>query len=153
MMMENKNMNENLEADQNPATPDHPATPDKVQENNPTEANVAEKDSCNEGKKPEETGKVENESADMKLKKENEKIKKELEEQKDKYLRLYAEYDNYRKRTQKEKSDAYTDAKIETVKAFRPLLDNMEKAQEFAKDDKNLQVILNSLRTSSKRLT
>lgn len=92
------------------------------------------------------------ENADAKLKKENDKIKKELEEQKDKYLRLYAEFDNYRKRTQKEKLEAYTDAKIDTVKAFLPLLDNMEKAQEFAKDDKNLQAILKQLEDILKML-
>lgn len=69
-------------------------------------------------------------------------MKKELEEQKDKYIRLYAEFDNYRKRTQKEKIEAYIDAKIDTIKAFLPLLDNMEKAREYAKDDKNLEAIV-----------
>lgn len=47
---------------------------------------------------------------------------------KDKILRISAEYDNYRKRTQKEKDSLYAMAKADTVAAFLPLLDNIEKA-------------------------
>lgn len=47
---------------------------------------------------------------------------------KDKVLRISAEYDNYRKRTQKEKDSLYSMAKADTVAAFLPLLDNIEKA-------------------------
>lgn len=47
---------------------------------------------------------------------------------KDKILRISAEYDNYRKRTQKEKDSLYSVAKADTVAAFLPLLDNIEKA-------------------------
>lgn len=46
---------------------------------------------------------------------------------KDKILRISAEYDNYRKRTQKEKDSLYSVAKADTVAAFLPLLDNIEK--------------------------
>jgi len=53
-----------------------------------------------------------------------EKIK-ELE---DKYLRLLAEYDNYQKRTTKEKEARYADAVIDTVASFLPILDDMERA-------------------------
>ena len=45
---------------------------------------------------------------------------------KDKILRISAEYDNYRKRTQKEKDSLYSVAKADTVAAFLPLLDNIE---------------------------
>ena len=55
------------------------------------------------------------------------KMRKQLDEQNDKYVRLYAEYDNYRKRSAKEKTDAYTDAYATAVKAFLPLLDNLER--------------------------
>ena len=51
-----------------------------------------------------------------------------LAAQEEKYLRLSAEYDNYRKRTAREKESAWTVAKAETVKAFLPVYDNLERA-------------------------
>ena len=47
---------------------------------------------------------------------------------KDQFLRLAAEYDNYRKRTAKEKENLWTDAKADTVQAFLPVYDNLERA-------------------------
>ena len=46
----------------------------------------------------------------------------------DKYLRLAAEYDNYRKRTAKEKEALWSDAKADTAAAFLPVYDNLERA-------------------------
>ena len=46
----------------------------------------------------------------------------------DKFLRLAAEYDNYRKRTAKEKESIWTEAKAQTVAAFLPVYDNLERA-------------------------
>ena len=51
-----------------------------------------------------------------------------MAQQEDKYLRLAAEYDNYRRRTTKEKNDAYTSAKADAVLAFLPVYDNLERA-------------------------
>ena len=51
-----------------------------------------------------------------------------LAEAADKYLRLAAEYDNYRKRTAKEKDHAWSEAKAQTVAAFLPVYDNLERA-------------------------
>ena len=51
-----------------------------------------------------------------------------LAEAADKYLRLAAEYDNYRKRTAKEKEGIWTEAKARTVAAFLPVYDNLERA-------------------------
>ena len=51
-----------------------------------------------------------------------------LAEAADKYLRLAAEYDNYRKRTAKEKESIWTEAKAQTVAAFLPVYDNLERA-------------------------
>ncbi len=62
---------------------------------------------------------------------ETDKIK-ELEEKvaewEDKYKRLYAEFDNYQKRTTKEKDLRYSDAVIDTVEAFLPVADNLDRA-------------------------
>ena len=62
-----------------------------------------------------------------KLAQELEEANKVIEEQKDKYLRLSAEFDNYRKRTAKEKESLYGDAKADTVKPFLEVLDNLER--------------------------
>ncbi len=51
-----------------------------------------------------------------------------LAEAADKYLRLAAEYDNYRKRTVKEKESAWSEARAQTVAAFLPVYDNLERA-------------------------
>ena len=51
-----------------------------------------------------------------------------LAEAADKYLRLAAEYDNYRKRTAKEKESIWGEAKVQAVAAFLPVYDNLERA-------------------------
>ncbi len=57
-----------------------------------------------------------------------ESAKAALAAQEDKYLRLAAEYDNYRKRTAKEKEALWTDIKADTAAAFLPVYDNLERA-------------------------
>ena len=54
-------------------------------------------------------------------------LAKALADEQDKYLRLAAEYDNYRKRTAKEKEAIYTDAKIDTIKSMLGVYDNLER--------------------------
>lgn len=63
-----------------------------------------------------------------KLKDDNEKLSNELETMKDRLLRLTAEYDNYRKRTAKEKDGIYTDACSDVINEMLPSLDNLERA-------------------------
>lgn len=58
-----------------------------------------------------------------------------LADEKDKYLRLYAEYDNYRKRTSKEKIEAYGDAAAKTIAEILPAIDNFERALEAETSD------------------
>ena len=55
---------------------------------------------------------------------------KQLETVKDQFVRLTAEYDNYRKRTTKEKDNIYQDAKADTIKAFLAVYDNLERAAQ-----------------------
>ena len=73
-----------------------------------------------------------------KLKKAEEQIAK-LEaaaaEANDKYMRLYAEYDNFRKRSQKEKEGLYADAYIDALTQILPILDNLERAAMYGGDD------------------
>lgn len=54
----------------------------------------------------------------------------ELAEQKDKYLRLYAEFDNFRKRSIKERTDYIKSAETELVIALLPVLDDLERAEK-----------------------
>lgn len=68
------------------------------------------------------------EEATNPLLEELEALKSTLAEQEEKFLRLAAEYENFRKRSQKEKESAWTDARAETVKAFLPVYDNLERA-------------------------
>ncbi|MBR1422425.1 MAG: nucleotide exchange factor GrpE [Ruminococcus sp.] len=56
------------------------------------------------------------------------KLQKELDEQKDKYLRLLAEYDNFRKRSAKERLELMETAKGDAVSEILPVLDNFERA-------------------------
>ena len=57
-----------------------------------------------------------------------EELKAKLIAEHDNYLRLAAEYDNFRKRTQKEREALYTDIKAETVGKFLPVFDNLQRA-------------------------
>lgn len=62
------------------------------------------------------------------LRRENIKLNNELDELKDRLLRLNAEYDNFRKRTSKEKEGIYTDACVDVLGEMIPVLDNLERA-------------------------
>ncbi|EXM37721.1 molecular chaperone GrpE [Ruminococcus albus SY3] len=59
---------------------------------------------------------------------EEEKLKAELADSKDKYLRLMAEYDNFRKRSAKERLDISASVKADTLSDILPVLDNFERA-------------------------
>src|SRR5574344_86681 len=59
---------------------------------------------------------------------------KELEETKNRYLYLYAEYDNYRKRTQKEKDNLYSDAVAQVAGEFLGVIDNIDRALSACKE-------------------
>ena len=55
----------------------------------------------------------------------------------DQHLRLAAEYDNYRKRTTREKENVYQDAKADTIAKFLEVYDNLERAVKQAGDEEN----------------
>ncbi|AGX42091.1 protein GrpE [Clostridium saccharobutylicum DSM 13864] len=97
-------------------------------ENN-TEENVvideAETQKANEAS--EEAENAEEDDLSM-LKEQNKKLQEELDEAKDRLLRLTAEYDNYRKRTTKEKEGIYSDAYVDVLKEILPIMDNLERA-------------------------
>ena len=85
-----------------------------------------------------------------------EALQASLREQEDNYLRLLAEYDNYRKRSQKEKENAWTTAKADTAKEFLPVYDNLERALKQETTDeayaKGVQMIMTQLKTVLEKL-
>lgn len=90
----------------------------------------------------------------------DEKIKSledELNTQKDKYVRLAAEYDNYRKRTANEKLSLYDDATAKAVTELLPVADSMRMALENMKDAdpeilKGMELVSNQLAKSFEKL-
>ncbi|MBR1751562.1 MAG: nucleotide exchange factor GrpE [Ruminococcus sp.] len=67
------------------------------------------------------------------------KLEAELNEQKDKYLRLMAEYDNFRKRTAKERLELTDNVKASTVEEILPMMDNFERALGTECSDENFK--------------
>ena len=80
---------------------------------------------------------------------EAETLKASLAEANDKYLRMLAEYDNYRRRSQKERESIYADVRADTVKKFLPVYDNLARAIQHETDDdtrKGVEGIFNQLK-------
>lgn len=89
--------------------------------------NKEEKEELKETEAAEENAEAAEEAETEEKSKEDELTEK-LKEQTDKYMRLYAEYDNYQKRTQREKDARYGDAVIDAAAAILPIGDNLERA-------------------------
>lgn len=83
-------------------------------------------------------------------------LEKEIAETKDQYMRTLAEYDNYRKRTAKEKLEAYGDAAAKTVTEMLAVIDNFDRAMAAECTDANfkngMQMILNQYLDILKKL-
>lgn len=89
-----------------------------------------------------------------KLAQELEEANKVIEEQKDKYLRLSAEFDNYRKRTMKEKAELILNGAEKTISSILPIVDdferalkNMETATDVAAVKEGVELIYNKFMT------
>ena len=74
----------------------------------------------------------------------------------DKYLRLMAEFDNYKKRSAKERENIYTDVRVDTVSRFLPVYDNLERALKAETADeaykKGVEMTFNQLLDVFKKL-
>ena len=86
-----------------------------------------------------------------------EKLTAELNETKDRLLRVMAEYDNFRKRSQKEKEMAYGDTKASTIAEFLPVYDNFLRAMSVEDTDldsfkKGIEMIFNQYGDTFKKL-
>ena len=72
--------------------------------------------------------------------------KKQLADTSDKYLRVLAEYDNFRKRSQKERDGIYSDAYVDCIKNMLPIIDNLERVLTLEGDEtfmSGLKLIVN----------
>jgi len=108
---------------------------------NATQADEKAENSANNGENKEEN---DNEAVEAKLKEADQKIA----ELKDKYLRAVAEFDNYKKRTLKEKAELLLNGSEKTVCAILPILDDFERALANSTEDAKamkdgMQIIFN----------
>ena len=97
-----------------------------------------------------------------KLESEIEALRRQLEqaeakvaESEDKYMRMLAEYDNFRKRSIKERESCYADAHADAVNAVLPVLDNLERAAMYSEAEtvaKGLELTLKSFTETFERL-
>jgi molecular chaperone GrpE len=120
---------------------------DKDNKNNEPELNEEEKSPAENADKDEKSSLTE-----------TEELKKQLAELNDKYLRLYSEFDNYRKRTIKEKSELIKTASEEVFKAILPIIDDLERAikaneniSEAAPIKEGINLIYNKLKSSTQQ--
>ena len=89
---------------------------------------------CRSNKEEAKDSKKEWKKEEKKLKEENEKLSASLSELTDKYARMLAEYDNFRKRASKERDGIYGDACADVLKEVLTVKDNLEMAMKFADD-------------------
>lgn len=97
----------------------------------PEEAAEA-KENKKEDKKEKKQKKESKKDREAELKETAEKL---IQAEKEKYLRLCAEYDNFRKRSQRERDTLYTDIKADTLLKFLPIYDNLERALATPTED------------------
>ena len=80
-------------------------------------------------------------------------LEQKVNDWEDKYKRLYAEFDNYQKRTQKEKDARYADAVIDTVGAFLEIADNLDRAVAIEVNSEEAQKVLDGVALVKKQMT
>lgn len=119
------------------------AQPEKAEEN--SAGKKEDKKASKKDSKPTEEKKEEQSSPAEELKGAN-----------DRYLRLLAEYDNYRKRSQKEKDSLYADIKSDTVAKFLPVYDNLVRALAQSTEDeayrRGVEMIMTQFNTTLEKL-
>ena len=107
----------------------------------PEEAGIAQEETAPE-ETPEEVAAPEKTEAEL--------LQEQLNAANDKYLRMLAEYDNYRRRSQKERENIYADVRADTVKKLLPVYDNLLRAAEHEATEearKGMDAILTQFKT------
>lgn len=79
-------------------------------------------------------------------------LKKELDEQKDKYLRLFAEFDNFKKRNAKERLELFKTAGQDIMRELLPVLDDLQRAESAFTKDNNLESYVTGIKLIQDKL-
>ena len=87
--------------------------------------------------------------ADKKLLEEITELKEAMAVMEDKYLRMAAEYDNFRRRSREEKDALYEIATADTVKELLPIIDNLDRAAGYTEGDKIIEGLILIAKTTS----
>lgn len=106
----------------------HSPQEEEAVKNQATEASAENAEAQETARENQETPEQEEMTAEEKLAKDLEAAQAAIEDQKDKYLRLSAEFDNYRKRTIKEKAELIKNGGEKAIGAILPILDDLERA-------------------------
>ena len=127
--------NENA-SEQSESAPEEPGAEQREKAEEKPEEEAEKEAGEEEGESAPDSERAENESADGA---ENELLKKryekELSDWKDKYTRLYAEFDNYRKRTEREKSRMFELGAGDVIEKLLPIADNFERALDALSEE------------------
>ena len=130
-------------------------TPESQQEPEVKDEAKAEAKKTEEKPSDKKQDKKESKAAEEK-KEEQSSPAEELKGANDRYLRLLAEYDNYRKRSQKEKDSLYADIKSDTVAKFLPVYDNLVRALAQSTEDeayrRGVEMIMTQFNTTLEKL-
>lgn len=86
-----------------------------------------------------ETNETSNQDTQVEEMSVEDQLKEELGKEKDKFLRLFAEFENYKKRTSKERVDLFKTASEDVMLAMLPVLDDFERALTHIEDDKEAE--------------
>ena len=128
--------------------------PDKTEKEAPEEE-VKEAEQAAEEPAPEKEETPAEAPAEEK-KPEEKAVSEEMALLNDKYLRICAEYDNYRKRTQKEKDSLYGDIRANVITSFLPVYDNLTRALAAETSDeayrKGVELIMNQFNATMEKL-
>ena len=140
------------ETEAEPAAEEKPETPAEEK----TDKKADKKEDKKEEKKDRKFGKKKEDERVSALEAEKEALEKEKAALNDKYLRICAEYDNFRRRSQKEKDNLYGEIKANTVQQFLPVYDNLERALKQGTEDeayrKGVEMIMTQFNATLEKL-
>ena len=144
----------NEDKDKREETAAEPA-PEETREN-PAGEGADRKADKKEEKKDKKFGRKKDDERVAALEKEKEALEKDKAALNDKYLRICAEYDNFRRRSQKEKDGLYGEVKANTVLQFLPVYDNLERALKQGTEDeayrKGVEMIMTQFNATLEKL-
>ena len=147
----------NEEKDKKETAPETEAqpVPEEPQES-PAEEKTDKKAEKKDEKKEKKFGRKKEDERVAALEAEKDALEKEKAALNDKYLRICAEYDNFRRRSQKEKDNLYGEIKANTVQQFLPVYDNLTRALKQGTEDeayrKGVEMIMTQFENTLEKL-